>query len=343
MKNNLESIFFAASLFLFGLLFTPISHSIEIGVYGLVVAASILLGISLSIRQRSTTQERIKIIDALSKMSEQQRKKFEETYKSENTALAVRITDDIKEQQKVTLELSEKVQQQLGNVIDIQSVSQAKLVELFSFINESNQTLQLTITESTAKRKEDLKENMTLLIDQFDMMKEMRMSQFKKLQEELAGLNHQIVHTLISTVEKGNGEVNDLQAQKIKEIIRLSDALQDLEGKVTKQGEQVLDALDSSNEIQEDIFEKIETTVKSVQKQHTASINLMESYQKKVDSATSEINEIRNSLEEDIRSLIEQLANAVDQLTDSKHEERQRVMEVQKKLASQFERLAQRG
>jgi hypothetical protein len=355
MKNNLESIMIASSLLLFGLLWTPIT-SIGVGIYGVVLGASVLLGVSLSIRQKRVQEEHKMVIDVWSKMSEQQKhlhKSFEETYKKENETVVHLLTDGMDKQQMAVQHSFEIIQQQLGRLNDTESASQEKLhsiAHLLTNFEGSNQAFQQTLKQSISSRREDDKENAAHIVKQLDLLKDSVIRKLTTIQVEITQLNQQAVETVVSALGDGNKEVCTFYTQQSKEMTRLIDAVQDLDLNIGKQSGQVIDALEEGRYIQTDIFKLLGETVNGLQKRYETHRDLLEDYQKKVVHASEDIEEFRNHIQEDLterleelKGLINLLTNAIDQLTDSKHEERQRVLEVQTKLSSQFERLVQRG
>jgi hypothetical protein len=165
------------------------------------------------------------------------------------------------------------------------------------------------------------------------------------LNEQLAEQHKKAVESrmeVVTILKLQESAANDFYDNQLTQSKRITDSITDLENKLDHQSNRLLDSLSDGQQTLEDLLLEI--------KQRYEEFNdNIEDYQKIVRHASEDIEVYRNDIEEDLKERLEflqsiliELKELTAQLAGSKYQEREKALQVQKKLTKQFERLMER-
>lgn len=329
-----ESVLCTLSLVFIGSLFTPLSETIAWVDYIMVGGAGILFGAGIYFRGQSMDKSHNEVVNALKAMTNQQKELFSDVMNSndlKNTSLqelkeSVAMVDrSINEGlKKIQVSLNGDINQEIKRIPDKIDEKNKKFYDLFD--QQSHNIL------------EEMKASKILIKQQFNDINDI----FTKSQQ-------QVLQDIVSIVKQGNNEAADFYDSLLRESKQGIDSIYDLESKLEQLVNYVLDEIETGNETLASFVDEYTENKKEIIQQFEELNENLINYQIKVKQASEEIRKYRDYTEQDIlertetlKNLVTQLSEMTSQLADSKYFERQKALEVQKKLVAQFERLKER-
>lgn len=301
----------------------------------MVAGAGILVGSGIYSREKRMSTGQNEIVSALMAMSNQQKELLSDVINSNslNNASLKELTDSVVTVNTSIYEGIKKIQETLDGVI-----------------NESIKEIQVTVDGNHSKMYGFHNQKSNDSLEEMKSLKAVMEKKLNDINDSITKSNQQISQEIVSIIEQGNKESIEFHDILIRESKRLSDSINDLEHKSEQLIKQIIDEIENGNGAQADFYDQYTDYVQGLNQQYKEFNENMIGYQVNVKRATENIEEYRDSIEQDIRertgilmNLITQLSEMIDQLGDSKHNERVKALEVQKQLATQFERLKVRG
>ncbi|MCQ6274784.1 hypothetical protein JMM81_07345 [Bacillus sp. V3B] len=333
--NSIESVLFAIAMICFGILFTPLFESMVWANYIMVAGAGILVGAGIYCREKRMSIGQNEIVATLKAMSNQQKELLSDVINSNNinhTSLKGLADSVVNVNRSIN-----------GGMKEIQ-------VTLDGIINESIKEIQVTVDRNHSKMYGLLDQKSRDVLEEMKSLKVVIEKQLNDINGTITKSNEQVSHDMVSIIKQGNNAAIDFHDSLLLESRKLTDSINDLESKSEQLIKHVIDEIENGHDTQADFYDKYTEYAQGLKQQYEDFNENIISYQINVKRASEDIREYRDNTEQDIlertetlKNLVAQLSEMVDQLADSKHYEREKALEVQQQLATQFDRLKVRG